>query len=79
VIIPALPWFPIVAVICRVSNGFLTAIVATSLGNVNLTADDRLYIAFTRFVEEVGRGKQISVVGNRHGGHFLAGRFIQEL
>ena len=49
-----------------------------ALGNIDLTTDDRLNVSLAGFVEEIRRSKKVAVVGNGHGGHFLARRFIQQ-
>src|SRR5713226_927675 len=58
---------------------FFAAVMPAALGHVDFAANDGLDVAFAGFIEKIGGGKEISVVGDSHGGHFLAGSFIQEL
>ena len=70
--------FAIVAVAGADGSGFLAAIETGTLGEIDLATDDGLNVALTGFMEEVGGGKEVTVVGNGHGGHFLPGSFIEE-
>jgi len=79
VIVPALTGLPIIAVVCRVGGRFLAAVVPAPFGDIHFATDNRLYVALARFVEKIGCREQIAVICNRHGGHFLAGRFIEKL
>jgi len=72
--------FPLVAIGKRPHRrGLFPAIVAAALGDVHFAADDGFDVALAGFVKEIRCGKQVAVVGNRHGGHLLAGRFIEQL
>lgn len=53
--------------------------MAAAFGHIDFATDDGLYIALAGFVEEVGGGEKIAVVGDGHRRHFLAGGFIEEL
>jgi hypothetical protein len=55
------------------ASGFMAA-----RRDINFASDDRLDAARRGFVIEIGRGKKISVVGNRDGGHSAAGGFVDE-
>ncbi len=59
-------------------RGFFAAVVAAAFGDVDFAADDGLDVAFAGFIEKVGGGEQIAVVGDGHGGHLLAGGFVEE-
>ncbi len=50
-----------------------------AFGDIDFATDDGLDVALAGFVEEIRGGEEISVVGDGHGGHLLAGRFIQKL
>src|SRR5260370_9742152 len=63
-----------VAAIC-----FFAAVMTAALGHVDFAADDGLDVALAGLIEEICGGKEIAVVRDSHGGHFLARRFIQEL
>jgi len=54
----------------------LAAVVPAALRAYTSQAMNRLYVTLARFIKEVRRCKQIPVVRNRHGRHFL-GTFIQ--
>ena len=73
------PGFGVAAILGVASIRFLSSVVATALRHVNFAADDGLDVALTGFIKEIGRSKEIAVIGDGYGGHLLAGRFIQEL
>src|SRR5271157_614952 len=58
--------------------GFFTAVVAAALGEVNFAADDGLDVALAGFMEEIGGGKEVAMVGDGHGRHFLARGFVEK-
>ena len=53
--------------------------MSAAFGDIHFAADNWLYVTLAGFIEKICGGKQISVVGNRHGWHFLAGCFVQQL
>jgi hypothetical protein len=53
--------------------------MAAAPGNINFAADDGLDIALAGFIKEIGGGKEIAVVGDGHGWHFLPGGLIEKL
>jgi hypothetical protein len=56
----------------------LPPLQAATLGDVDFTADDGLDVALGGFIEEISSGKQVAMVGDGHGGHFLPGRFVEK-
>jgi hypothetical protein len=52
--------------------------VAASFGQIDFATDDGLYVALAGFIEEIGGGEYVAVIGNSHRGHFLARGFIEE-
>jgi hypothetical protein len=62
----------------RIRGGFFTAIVAAALGEVNLATDDGLYVALARFIEKIGGGEKVAMIGDGHGRHFLTRCFVEE-
>ena len=73
------PGFGVAAILAVAPICFFAAVMAAALGHVDFAADDGLDVALASFVEKISRGEEIPVVGDGHGRHFLAGRFIQEL
>ncbi len=71
--------FGVAAILAVRAIGFFAAVMAAALGHVDLAADDGLDVALAGFIEEIRSGKEIAMIGDGHGGHFLAGRFIQKL
>src|ERR1700724_1964390 len=71
--------FAVAALLPVASISFFTAVMAAALRDVYFAPDDGLHVALAGFVEEIGRGKQVAVVCDRHGGHFLPGRLIEKL
>ena len=71
--------FKIVAIFGSDRAGFFAAVVAAALGDVDFAADDGLDIALAGFIEEIGGGEEVAVVGDGHGGHFLARSFVEKL
>src|SRR4029077_4925188 len=69
----------IAAILAAASIRFVAAVMAAAFGKVELAANDGLDVALAGFIEEIGGGKEIAVVGDGYRGHFLAGRFIQKL
>ena len=59
--------------------GVCAAIVAAAARHVHFAADDRLDAARGGFVVELLRGKKIAVIGDGHGGHLAARRFVDDL
>ena len=68
----------VVAVGIANGSGFLAAIVAGALGEVDFAANDGLNVSLTGFIEEIGGGEEVAVVGDGHGRHFLAGSLVEE-
>ena len=66
-----------IAVGTSIRRGFFAAIVAAAFGHVHFAANDGLHIALAGFVEEIGGGEEVAVVGNRHRRHFLARSFVE--
>ena len=58
--------------------GFLTSVVAAAFSDVDFATDDGLDVALTRFIEKIGGGEKIAVVGDRHGGHLLARGLVEK-
>ena len=73
------PGFGVAAILAVAPIGFFAAVMAAAFGDVHFAADDGLDVALASFVEKISRGKEIAMVRDSHGRHFLAGRFIQEL
>src|SRR6516165_9786003 len=69
-------WFEIVAIFAG-RSGFFTAIQPAALRDINFTANDWLYVALTRLVEEIRGGEQVAVVGDGHRRHLLSRCFVQ--
>ncbi len=69
----------VTAMLAVASIRFVAAIMAASLGHVDFAADDGLNVALAGFIEKIGGGKEIAVVGDGHRGHPLPGCLIQEL
>src|SRR5258708_20152617 len=72
-------WFGFGGILAIAGGRFFAAVMAAALGHVDLAANDGLDVALAGFIEEIGSGKEIAMVGDGHGGHLLAGRFIQKL
>jgi len=72
-------WFGFAAILAIAAVRFFAAVMAAAFGHVDLAANDGLDVALAGFIEEIGSGKEIAMVGDGHGGHLLAGRFIQKL
>src|SRR5713226_5102453 len=53
-------------------------LLVTAASHVNLAADDRFDAARGGFVEKIGRGEQVAVVGDGHGGHAAARSLIYD-
>ena len=71
--------FGLAAILAVAAVRSFTALVAAAFGHVDFAADDGLNVALAGFVKEIGGGEEIAMVGDGHGGHLLAGRFIQKL
>src|SRR5258708_13738044 len=71
--------FGVAAILAVAPVRFFPAVMAAALSNVDFAADDGLDVALAGFIEEIGGGEEIAMVGDGHGGHLLAGRFIQKL
>ena len=54
-------------------------IMTATRGNVRFTADDRFDAEFDRGLIKFDRTKEISVVGHAERGHFIFGRFLNQL
>src|SRR5580704_18471304 len=67
------------AVLSACSVGFFAAVVTAALGHIDFAADDGLDVTLAGFVEKICGGKEVPVVGNGYGGHFLPRSFIEEL
>ena len=70
--------FAVVAIGGADCGCFFAAIVAAALGDINFAADDGLYVALAGFIEEIGSGKKVAVVGDGHSGHFLPRSFVEK-
>jgi hypothetical protein len=53
--------------------------LVAAAGDVDFAADDGLHAAGNRFVEKIGGGEEIAVVGDRYGGHLPAGGLGDQL
>src|SRR5258708_30247365 len=73
VVAAARTWLHFTAIAVGHRRGFFAAVVAAAFGDVDFAADDGLDVAFAGFIEKVGGGEQISVVGDGPGGPLLAG------
>src|SRR5260370_35382922 len=71
--------FGVAAILAVAPVRFFPAVMAAALSNVDFAADDGLDVALAGFIEEIGGGEEIAMVGDGHGGHLLAGRLIQKL
>ena len=69
----------VASILAVASVGFLAAFMAAAFGYVNFAANDGLDVALAGFMEKIGSGEKITMVGDGHGGHFLARCFIQKL
>ena len=78
VIAAACAGFEIVAIFGG-GAGFFAAVVAAALGDVDFATDDGLDVALAGFIEEIGGGEEVAVVGDGHGGHFLARGLVEKL
>src|SRR5215467_1254989 len=66
-------------ILAAIAVGLFTAIVPAALRDIDFAADDGFHVTLAGFVEEISSGKEIAVVGDGHGGHLLAGGFVQQL
>src|SRR5260370_24220989 len=71
--------FGVAAILAVAPVRFFPAVMAAALSNVDFAADDGLDVALAGFIEEIGGGEEIAMVGDGHGGHLLAGPVIQKL
>src|SRR5258707_9727686 len=69
-------WLGIAAILAVTSIRFVPAVMAAAFGHVDFAADHGLDVALACFAEEIRGGKEISVVGDGHGGQFLWGSLI---
>src|SRR5437667_872481 len=69
----------VASILAVASVGFLAAFMAAAFGYVNFAANDGLDVALAGFIEKIGSGEKITMVGDGYGGHFLARCFIQKL
>ena len=60
-------------------RGFFAAVVAATFGDVDFAANDGLDVPFASFVEKIGGGEEIAVIGDGHSGHLLARGFVEKL
>jgi len=72
------PGLKVVAVV-HGGAGFFTAVEAAAFGEVDFAADDGLDVALAGFIEKIGGGEEVAVVGDGYGGHFLAGGLVEKL
>jgi hypothetical protein len=75
----ASPRLGISAILAVAYARLVAAVMAAALGHVNFAADDGLDVALAGFIEEIGSGEKIAVIGDGHRRHFLSGCFIQQL
>src|SRR5713226_7985915 len=73
------PRLGVAAILAVAAVCFIAAVMAAALGEVDFAANDGLDVALAGFIKEIRGSKEIAVVGDSHGGHLLAGRFIQKL
>src|SRR5256885_17191356 len=66
----------VASILAVASVGFLAAFMAAAFGYVNFAANDGLDVALAGFMEKIGSGEKITMVGDGHGGGFLGGCFI---
>ena len=71
--------FRVALVLPAMAIRFIAAVVPAALGDVDFAAEDRLDVALAGFVEEIGSREKIAVVGDGHGRHLLARRFVEQL
>src|SRR5580704_10493521 len=76
---PAHAWLCFAAVLPTRSVCFFTAVVAAALRHIDFASDDRFDVPLAGFVEKIGGGKEIPMVRYGHRGHFLPGRFVEQL
>ena len=76
---PAHPRLCFAAVLSACSVCFFAAFVAAALGHIDFATDDWLDVTLAGFVEKIGGGKEVPMVRNGHGGHFLPRSFIEQL
>src|SRR5256885_15818568 len=69
----------VASILAVASVGFLAAFMAAAFGYVNFAANDGLDVALAGFIEKIGSGGKIAVVGNGHGGDFFEGGFNQKI
>src|SRR5213082_2524185 len=62
-----------------VAIGFFAAVVTAAFGDIDFASDDGLHVPLTSFVKEIRGSEKVAVVGDGHGGHLLAGGFVQQL
>jgi quercetin dioxygenase-like cupin family protein len=62
----------------RIAIALFAAIVAARARHVNFAADDRLHAPRGGFVMEMLGGKKIAMIGDGHGRHAPAGRFVYQ-
>src|SRR5713101_3409984 len=63
--------------ICTVC--LFSPVVTAALCNVDFTPDNWFDVALAGFVEEIGCGEKIAVVGDGYGRHLLPRRLVQQL
>src|SRR6266478_1288147 len=73
------PRLGIAAILPVAAIGFVAAVMAAAFSQVDFAADDGLDVALAGFIEEIGGSKEVAMVGDGHGRHFLPRRFIQKL
>jgi hypothetical protein len=59
--------------------GFLSAVEAAALGDIDFATDDGLDVALAGFVEKIGGSEEVAVVRDGHRGHFLSRSLVEEL
>src|SRR2546429_5403378 len=69
----------VASILAVASVGFLAAFMAAAFCYVNFAANDGLDVALAGFIEKIGSGEKIAVVGNGHGGHFFARCFLPKV
>jgi len=63
---------PFLGVVLATAVPAVAALMPAALRHIHFAADDGLHVALAGFVEKIGRGEQIAVIGDGHRRHLLA-------